>query len=232
MNTRHIFAIGFVSALIGCGGGGSDGGNPPPPPPPPPPPVTVDFALADFTGVTMDASFDYSIQQGNAFAVEVTIDSTYVDDLDVVVDGDMLHVGFKPDRDIRATTLEAVIVLPEIDLIELTGSVHGTVAGFTGNTLDVTVSGSAALEGINLNYSYLTIDGNGSASVDISDVAPLPAADIQLNGSGSATLNLMDFATVTGSLNGTTSLSYYGSNVNLQISTSNGASITRLGGTL
>ena len=230
MNIRHLIAIGFAAVLIGCGGG-SDGVTPPPPPPPGNP-VTAGFALADFTGVKIDASFDYSIQQGNDFSVEITIDSSFANDLDVTVEGDMLQVGFKPNTDVRARTLEAVIVMPDIDRIDLTGSVSGTVAGFSGNTLDILLSGSADLEGINLSYNYVMVDGNGSAKFDMSDVAALPAADIQLVGSGSVTLNLMDFATVTGALSGDASLFYYGSNVNLQVTLSNTASITRLGETL
>ena len=233
MNIRHLFAIGFAAVLIGCGGGGSDGvTSPPPPPPPPDNAVNVGFALAGFTGVKIDASFDYSIRQGNDFSVEITIDSSFADDLDVFVDGDILQVGFKPNTDVRARTLEAVIVMPDIHGIDLTGSVSGTVAGFSGNTLDILLSGSADLEGINLSYNYVTVDGNGSAQLTMSDVAALPAADIQLVGSGSVTLNLTDFATVTGALSGDASLFYYGSNVNLQVTLSNTASITRLGETL
>lgn len=231
MNTRHYIATGFAAFLIGCGGGGGSGGVSPPPPPPPENPVTVDFALADFTGVKIDASFDLAIQQGNEFAVEVTIDSSFANDLDVTVNNKMLQVGFKPNTDIRARTLEAVIVMPAIDQIELTGSVVGTVAGFSGNTLDVLLSGNAFLEGINLTYNYVTVNGNGSAGFDMSDIAPLPGVDVQLVGSGAVTLNLMDFATVTGALAGDASLFYYGTNVNLQVSTSNAASVTRLGPT-
>ncbi len=229
MYIRHHIAIGLAAVLVGCGGG-SGGGNPPPPPPEDQ--VTVEFELADFTGVKIDASFDYSIQQGNDFSVEITIDESFANDLDVVVDGDMLKVGFKPNSDVRARTLEAVIVMPEIGRIDLTGSVRGTVAGFSGNTLDVLLSGNAFLEGVNLSYNYVMVNGNGSAQFDMSDVAALPGGDIQLVGSGSVTLNLMDFATVTGALSGSASLLYYGSNVNLQVTLSNTASITRLGETL
>ncbi len=230
MNIRHFSAITFATVLLGCGGG-SGGGNPPPPPPPEIP-VTVDFELADFTAVKIDASFDYSIQQGNDFSVEITIDSSFANHLDVTVSGDMLLVGFKPNSDVRTRVLEAVIVMPAVQRIELTGSVVGTLAGFSGNTLDVLLSGNAFLEGINLNYIYVTVDGNGSAGFDMSDVAPLPGTNIQLVGSGTVTLNLMDFATVTGALSGSASLFYYGTNVDLQVSTSNAASITRLGATL
>lgn len=232
MNIRNYIAIGFAAVLVGCGGsGGSTPSASRPTPPPPDNPVTVGFALADFTGVKIDASFDYSIQQGNEFSVEITIDSSFANDLDVTVAGDMLQVGFKPNTDIRVKTLEAVIIMPSIDRIDLAGSVVGTVAGFSGNTLGVSLSGNAFLEGINLSYNYVMVNGNGSAQFDMSDVNALPGGDIQLIGSGVVTLNLMDFANVTGALSGNASLYYYGSNVNLQVATSNAASITRLGET-
>ena len=230
MNIRHHIATGIAVVLIGCGGGGSETLIQQPPPPTNNA-VIVDFALANFNAVKIDASFDYSIRQGNDFAVAITIDESFADDLDVTVVGDMLLVGFKPNRDIRARTLEAVIMMPEIQRIELTGSVNGTLAGFSGNTLDVLLSGNALLEGINLSYNYLTVDGDGSAKLDMSDVAALPGGGVTLVGSGSVTLNLMDFATVSGALSGSSSLLYYGSNINLQVTTSNTAFITRLGPT-
>lgn len=229
MNVRHYFAIGLAAVLIGCGGG--SGGGTPPPPPPPEGQVTVKYELADFAAVKIDASFDYSIRQGNEFSVEVSIDESFADDLDVTVSGDMLLVGFKPNSDVRTRVLDAIIVMPAIERIELTGSVVGSVAGFGGNTLDILLSGNAFLEGINLSYNYVTVNGNGSARFDMSDVAALPGADIQLVGSGTATLNLMDFATVTGALSGSAALFYYGSGINVQVSTSNAATVTRLGGT-
>ena len=229
MKLQHCLTIGCAAVLIGCNSSSSRSN--PSPPPPPDTPVTVNFEITDFNSVSMDASFDYSIRQGNEYLVEITIDSSYAADLDVFLEGSTLNVGFEPGNDIRAETLEAVIVLPDVNRIELSGSVHGTVAGFSGNTLEIALRGSPVVEGVNLDYSYVAIDSNGSGSADLSDVVAIPAADVQLNGSGTATLNLMDFATVTGSLAGTTSLNYYGSGINLQVSTSNGASITRLGGT-
>ena len=230
MNHKLYFIIGLAAALVGCN---SDSGTSPPPPPPPPErTVMVEFDVSDFNAISMDASFVYSIQQGNDYFVEITIDESYANVLDVNVQGETLNVGFMPGNDVRADTLEAIIVLPELFQIDLSGSVQGTVAGFTGNTLDITAFGSPELEGVNLSYNFVTVNSNGSGDVDLSGVAAIPTADVQLNGNGSATLNLMDFATVTGTLSGSTSLFYYGSNVNLQVGTNNSSSITRLGGTL
>lgn len=52
-----------------------------------------------------------------------------------------------------------------------------------------------------------------------------------LSGPSSTTLNLMDNATVTGSVRNTSALFYYGTDINLMVSTDPTSSITRLGET-
>ena len=68
--------------------------------------------------------------------------------------------------------------------------------------------------------------------IDLSGMTPAPVANIELSGDSTATLNLMDFATVTGSLTGTSTFSYYGSNIVLQLNVAPTSSVRRLGGTL
>lgn len=232
MSTRHYFALGAAVLLLGCKSGSGNGVNivtTPPPPPPPSGTVTVDFDLAGFDKVRLGASFDYSIRQGGIFGVEVTIDRQYADDLDVFVDADTLSVGFRPNADIRATTMEAVITLPDISRVEISGSADGLIAGFDGNMLEIDVSGNAVLEGFNLQYNYVWFANSGSATIDLSGVSAIPGADVQLEGSSKTTVNLMDFANVTGQMSGSSTLYYYGSDINMQVATYNTASITRLG---
>ena len=63
-------------------------------------------------------------------------------------------------------------------------------------------------------------------------IAPAPGAHFELAGSSSAVINLMDSATVTGVLSGTSALSYYGSDIVFDLSVAITASLARLGGTL
>ena len=229
MNTRHYLALGACAVLVACNGT-TDGRKYVPKLSPPVQPVTVEFGHSGFDAIRLGASFDYAIRQGGEFSVAVTIDPSYTDELDVRIDGDTLNVGFLPNSDIRSNTMEAIITMPDVSRLEISGSASGFVAGFSGNTLEVDISGNAVLDGSNLQFDYLWIRNDGSATVNFSDVAAITGADVQLGGSSISTINLMDFATVTGQMSGSSTLQYFGSNVNLQVAAHQSSRIVRLGG--
>ncbi len=228
MNARITTAILASSILMGCGGGSSTGKIDPPIVPDT---DTIPYDATNFVDVNVNGSFDVTIRQSNSFRVVITIDSTEANKLDVGVDGNTLNIGFIPNVDVRAVTLEAVIEMPMIEAINLTGSNNATLIGFTGVTLGVSIDGSNVLQCQNSTFDYVIATVSGSSLLEFANVTPLPAAHVDLSGSTSTTLNLMDFATVTGSLSGTSALFYYGSNINLQLTVANSSSITRLGGT-
>ena len=60
-------------------------------------------------------------------------------------------------------------------------------------------------------------------------VRELPAADVNVTATSSATVNMMDNGVLTGTAIETSSLSYYGSNISLMVDTDLTSSVTRLG---
>ena len=75
----------------------------------------------------------------------------------------------------------------------------------------------------------MTARVNGNVLFEFVDVVALPAGHIDISGSSNASLNLMDFASLTGSIMGTSTLGYYGSNINLDLNTAPTATVVRLG---
>lgn len=231
MNTRLTTTLLIAGMLVGCGGGGGGGGGTTPTTDPATAPKTLEFTESDFNAVSIDGSFEATIQQGPEFRVEITIDGDEADKLDVHnIDG-RLQLGFIPNVDVRADTLRAFIVMPNIEAITLTGSVSASLINFAGANLVVSLNGNVVLEGQGGRFDYLMGTVGGSSLLEFVDVTALPAADVELNGSSAVTLNLMDFATVTGTLGGTASFSYYGSQINLQLDAAPPSSIARLGDT-
>ena len=148
------------------------------------------------------------------------------------VDGTILRIGFVPGSDIRAATLEAEVTMPALELIELDGSNQVELRDFSGSTIDVDLDGSNFLSAHNAAYDFMTARVNGDVLFEFINVAALPAGHIDIFGSSTATLNLMDFATLTGSVMGTSTLEYYGSNVILDLNTASTATVVHLGASL
>ncbi len=192
-------------------------------------PVTRSFAVTDFTGVAINGSFASTIRQGSDFTVELTVDADVVGLLDVYVDGTILRIGFVPNSDIRASTLEAVVTMPTLETIALNGSNQVELWDFSGSTIDADLQGNNFLNVQNVAYDFMTARVNGSVLFEFINVAALPAGHIDISGSSTATLNLMDFATLTGSVSGTSTLNYYGSHINLDLDTAPTATVVRLG---
>ena len=230
---KSIFGLITSFGLMACGGGGGDTIDPPPPPPPPKPTVTLEFDLTDFTEVAFRNSFEFIVQEGDQFAIEVTIDEEYADLVDVAKDGNRLSIGFREDftGDIRAETAEGIVTLPTLTAVEVANSAIVTAAGFTGSFLEVDLSGSSILEGPNNNFDFVDATLTGSSVLQLEDIAPVPAANAELSGSSHAVINMMAGGTLTGSASGDSNLSYYGDNVSVQVQTFNTASVTRLGST-
>ncbi len=220
-------AVIFLSfALIaGCNDGGSetggDGGGTNLT-------TTVTFAFNDFTGVSVVGPFSVSIVPG-PYSIQVTVDSGLHRQLDVREEGQLLIVGFEPGAEIDSQTLNVAIVMPTLASISLAGVTVGTISGFSGSVLEVWLAGVATLEGQNVSYDLLMANVDAVSVLLMEDVSPLPAADVNVSAVSSATVNMMDNGVLTGTAITTSSLSYYGSNVSVIVTTDLTSTVNRLG---
>ena len=223
----HVLSVVFLSfALIaGCNDGGSEtGGNG----------VgtnlttTVTFPLNNFTGVSVGGPFSVSIVPG-PYSIRVTVDSGLHRRLDVREQGQLLIVEFEAGSNIQSETMNVEIVMPTLESISLAGVTVATISDFSGSFLEVQLAGVATLEGQNVSYDLLMANVDATSVLLMEDVSPLPAADVNLSAVSSATVNMMDNGVLTGTATATSSLSYYGSNVSVTVTTDPTSSITRLG---
>ena len=105
----------------------------------------------------------------------------------------------------------------------------GTISDFNGSFLDVNLAENSMLEAQKLRFDFLTVNAAGQSTLLMEDVSPLPAADVNLSGASSATLNMMDNSVLTGTATGTSSLGYYGTNVTDLVVTDLTSTVARLG---
>ncbi len=211
----HVMSVIFLSfALVaGCNDGGSetggDGGGPNLT-------ITVTFEFDNFTGVSVVGPFSVSIVPG-PYSIQVTVDSGLHRRLDVREEGQLLIVGFEPGSDIESQTQEVIITMPTLTSINLSGLTLGTISDFNDSVLDVHLEGIAVLVAQNIKYDFLMADVAGVSLLTMKDVRPLPAANLNVAGVSSATVNMMDNAVLTGRVEGISTLSYFGSNVTTDV---------------
>lgn len=233
MNKQRFELLTMCAAiclLSACGGGGT-GISVTGPGDPPVLTQTVVFAISDFSAVAIGGPFNVSILQGSEFSVEITIDSDDVNSLDVHKSGQTLSIGFRSGVTVQVETLEAVIVLPSLARVSLAGATNTLFSGFTGSSLDVELAGAAALEGLNVSYDFVMVSAVGASQFLMEDVQALPAAHADLIAASVATFNLMDSATLTGSVTAASTAFYYGSDVTVDVNTDLSSSVQRLGDT-
>ncbi len=137
--------------------------------------------------------------------------------LDVREEGQLLIVGFESGAEIDSQIMDVAIVMPTLASISLAGATFGTISDFNDSVLDVHLAGVAVLEAQNLRYDFLMADVAGVSHLLMEDVRPLPAANLNVAGVSSATVNMMDNAVLTGRVEGISTLSYYGSNVTIDV---------------
>ena len=217
MKTHVLSVISLSFALIaGCGDGGSEPGGDGGGGGGPNLTTTVTFEFDDFTGVSVVGPFSVSIVPG-PFSIQVTVDSGLHRRLDVREEGRLLIVGFESGADIDSQTQEVVITMPTLASISLSGATFGTISDFNDSVLNVHLAGVAVLEAQNLRYDFLMADVAGVSILIMKDVSPLPAANLNVAGVSSATVNMMDNAVLTGRVEGIATLSYYGSNLTIDV---------------
>lgn len=217
-----------------CGGGGSDAGAPNSATFPPPTSVTVDtlrFTNVDFDEVEILNSFAFIVQFGDRFDIEVEIDSDYSHLVSVTQEGVRVKIQFDPTftGDIQAQVARGIVTLPLLNVLETKGSAFVDIAGFNQSYMQIRQSGSSHIEGSNSRIDFADVSLNGSSKLLLTNMSPLPAANVELGGSSQATLDMAIGGTLSGSAAGSSNVSYFGDNVSVLVNTFNTATVTWLG---
>jgi hypothetical protein len=199
------------------------------------PTATVTFDLEDFTEISVVSVFNATITQGTDFLVEVTIDEDIVNKLDVTQTGSRLSLNLLFGNN-NAATLDAVVTLPVLNRVDVDGVAMVSLNDFNQVQMNVNVGGMSQLRGDSLMISDLTARVSGVSQLDFGDIRPLGNANIDVSGVSKATLNMDIGSTLTGSVTtgkrtGTSSLSYYGTDVTVNVTTDPKSSLTKLGET-
>ncbi len=193
------------------------------------------FGFRDFTEISVPTVFMVTVSQGSDFSVEVFVDRGHEHRIDVTQAGTRLTVELLPGNG-NIQTLEAVVTMPALDLIDLSGVAHASLYDFDQSQMTINVGGVSYLRGNALRIGSLTSSVTGVSRMDLVDVRPIGYADINVSGVSQATLNMDVGSTLTGSVGtgqgtGASTLSYYGTSVDVNVTTDALSSIIWLGDT-
>jgi hypothetical protein len=124
-----------------------------------------DFSLSGFTGIQVANSFEVLVERDDMFNVQVTADDNLWDSLDISVTGSTLHIGAKRGVNILNSTLSAVITLPSMAVLDLSGASSADVDGFSSDSnLNFMLSGASSVSIGNMKSGSTIFDLSGASS--------------------------------------------------------------------
>jgi hypothetical protein len=153
--------------------------------------ITLEYGFTDFDRVAAGFAFNVDIRQGESFSVVVRVDDNLEQYLEVVQEDDILRIGLELDQNynFRRVTLEAVVTMPSLSGVSISGTSSGTITGFSStHALDVNVSGASSLNG-DIEAGNTSINVSGSSQLTLAG----SAGDVSINASGSSVVDLEDF---------------------------------------
>jgi hypothetical protein len=150
--------------------------------------VTRDLDFRDFTKLDVSHAFRVSVTQAAGFAVTVTLDDNLEKYLRVTKTGSTLNIGLdRPIPRLGPVTLEAVVTLPALAGIDLSGASRGTVTGFaSGSGLTLDTSGASTIELADVAAETTDIEASGASRI----TGDLKAGDVRVKASGASTVQL------------------------------------------
>ncbi len=151
--------------------------------------VTESFDVQGFDQIRIGTSGVLYIEQGNEFSLSIEADDNILPLLDVEVEQGVLTLRTEPDiTPLQFETIIYRVTLPELSMIDLSGSADIRVEDFSADSLSVNINGSGDVTFVNLDVTSLSVRISGSGDM----ILPNVSADTilaEINNSG-----LMDVA--------------------------------------
>lgn len=185
-----IFIAGLIAAasFLGCTTGVITGSENQ---------TTKEFNLSDFSRVEAGYAFEITVIQSDSYSVSVTADDNLVDFVQVSQTGDTLRVGFKPGYSYHPRILKALITMPNLYELSLSGGSHGVISGFySSEDFELNLSGASIATG-GITADNVTFSLSGASKVDLTG----SANNIDITASGSSQLLLDKFEVVNADVN-------------------------------
>ena len=195
--------------------------------------TTQTYDFDNFTKISVLGLADVMVAQGADFSIEVTADADVINDVQVIQTGDTVSFGLNNNQ-----LYNVVVMMPVLNQIDVGANALANVIlkDFDQMQMTVNVGGVSVLRGEGLLIGDLTATVSGVSLLDFGEIRPIGNANIDISGVSQATLNMAVGSTLAGSVRtgqgtGVSRLFYYGTNVNVNVTTDAQSILTRLGDT-
>jgi hypothetical protein len=206
--------------------------------------ITLDKQYTNFKSIEVGHAFAVRITRGEHYSVQIKIDDNLVNHLEVNQSGSTLKIGMENGYNYKDATMEADIVMPDIESLDLSGASYIYLVGFDFNHQFVlSLSGASRIDG-SLNSGDVIIDLSGASSVKLEG----EGKDLIINCSGASHLDFYNFkcdnavidlsgasvttlnvsGNISADLSGASVLRYLGNPVFTRLQTSGGSVIIKL----
>lgn len=153
--------------------------------------ATWEMDFEDFNKIEVGSAFDVEIMKSDTYRVSITVDEALYEYLKIDQRGNTLRIGLKPNYTYTGTKQQAVIHLPDLHRLELSGASKAVVNGFSvSHSLDFELSGASQMElGPTMaGNSDFELSGasrvNGNIQMDDGNFDLSGASRLELEGSG------------------------------------------------
>jgi hypothetical protein len=177
--------------------------------------ATRSYDLSGFTQVKASGQWQVTLARGDAWAVEVSYPAELESGIDVRQERGALTLRYTLKRSWwsdfgsnKALGMEARIVMPALEAVDMSGASSLDLTGFEGKRLTVDASGAISIDGRESRYDALALKISGVGRVDLSGVA---TTDARIDVSGAQNLTLrMAGGTLSGGVSGVSRVDYLG----------------------
>ena len=166
------------------------------------------YDLDDFRVIVVEGLWEISIRADEDYSVDVTIPDSWVGG-EVFTSGDRIVFGRPVNEHNADESATAIVTMPSLDGVSVTGAASVTFDGFDSDSLDLTIEGAAQIRALNSSAEDVSVEVAGVGQVDLMDLVTVNARVI-LDGAGEVKLN-MDGGVISGRIDGVGRVAYTGS---------------------
>ncbi|MFC1861274.1 head GIN domain-containing protein [Chloroflexota bacterium] len=202
-----------------------------------------EYAFSDFNRVEVSSAFEFEIIRSNSYGISITADDNVIEKVQVTKEGDTLKIGLKTTPRLGSLTLKAVVNMPYLRGLAISGASRGTISGFSSaNDMDIKLSGASKVTGditagdADFKVSAAsTVQLEGSANNIVANVSSASRlnlggfmvnnANVNFSGASTGTVNLN--GKLDANLSGASKLSYVGETTMGNINTSGASTLEK-----
>jgi hypothetical protein len=141
---------------------------------------------ASVNEVDLSGPINLTLRQGTSASLEVRGEQRLLANVDTAVEGNTLHIGPRGILLRHRQPIEVILVLPTLEGLSIGGSGEHSVSGFSGDRIEVNVTGSARLR-FHGRYREIEAGMHGTGELEFT-AGSAERVTADLKGSGRMTL--------------------------------------------